>query len=151
MHFSTCSSSSVQSPSSTGDFSMRCRVLNPFPQVTLQSLHSDQGVSMQGIVSTHNTCTTVTVTFLKCSLSTVRSYFLNLALFLQVWHVGGARLVPDRDPVVTYGILASCTSPPPAPLLRKWSHRREASSPIAPSSSCRDHKWRCRHPIHPTP
>lgn len=56
MHFSTCSSSSVQSPSSTGDFSMRCRVLIPFPQVTLQSLHSDQGVSMQGIVSTHSTC-----------------------------------------------------------------------------------------------
>lgn len=51
MHFSTCSSSSVHSPSSTGDLSIRCRVLSPFPHVTLQSLQSDHGVSMQGIVS----------------------------------------------------------------------------------------------------
>lgn len=51
MHFSTCSNSSVHSPSSTGDLSIRCRVLKPFPQVTLQSLQSDHGVSKQGIVS----------------------------------------------------------------------------------------------------
>lgn len=54
MHFSTCSNSSVQSPSSTGEVSLRCRVLKPFPQVTLQSLQSDHGVSMQGIVSIQN-------------------------------------------------------------------------------------------------
>lgn len=71
MHFSTCSNSSVQSPSSTGDFSMRCRVLRPFPQVTLQSLHSDHGVSMQGIVSTPHM--SVTVTFLKVvSVTSIR-------------------------------------------------------------------------------
>lgn len=54
MHFSTWSNSSVQSPSSMGDLSMRCRVLSPFPQVTLQSLQSDHGVNMHGIVSVHN-------------------------------------------------------------------------------------------------
>lgn len=79
MHFSTCSSSSVQSPSSTGDFSMRCRVLSPFPQVTLQSLHSDHGVSMQGIVSTHNARQYCNIS--EVISSTVRSYFLNWALF----------------------------------------------------------------------
>ncbi|TNN75814.1 hypothetical protein EYF80_013961 [Liparis tanakae] len=51
MHFSTWSNSSVHSPSSTGDLSVRCRVLEPFPHDTLQSLQSDHGVSMQGMVS----------------------------------------------------------------------------------------------------
>ena len=147
MHFSTCSSSSVQSPSSTGDFSIRCRVLSPFPQVTLQSLHSDHGVSMQGIVSTHNTRQKLQQS--SNGLFHSAKLFLNLALFSR-FGVGGARIVPDHGPV-TYGILASCTSPLLAPLLRKWSHQQEASSPSAPSSSFPDHKWRCRHPIHPTP
>lgn len=51
MHFSTCSSSSLQSPSSARDLSIRWRVRMPFPQVTLQSLHSDHGDSKQGMVS----------------------------------------------------------------------------------------------------
>lgn len=51
MHFSTCSSSSLQSPSSARDLSIRWRVRMPFPQVTLQSLHSDQGDSKHGMVS----------------------------------------------------------------------------------------------------
>lgn len=51
MHFSACSSSSLQSPSSAADFSILCRVRIPFPHVTLQSLHSDQGESRQGMVS----------------------------------------------------------------------------------------------------
>lgn len=51
IHFSTCSSSSLQSPSSARDLSIRWRVLIPFPQVTLQSLHSDHGDSKHGIVS----------------------------------------------------------------------------------------------------
>lgn len=54
MHFSTCSTSSAHSPSSAGDLNMRCRVLRPFPHVTLQSLHSDHGVSRHGIVSIYN-------------------------------------------------------------------------------------------------
>lgn len=66
IHFSTCSNSSVHSPSSTGDLSMRCRVLKPFPQVTLQSLQSDHGVSMQGIVSIHNTSHSLTHSVQMC-------------------------------------------------------------------------------------
>lgn len=50
MHFSACSSSSLQSPSSAADFSILCRVRIPFPHVTLQSLHSDHGDRRQGIV-----------------------------------------------------------------------------------------------------
>lgn len=68
IHFSTCSNSSVHSPSSTGDLSMRCRVLKPFPHVTLQSLQSDHGVSMQGIVSIHNTSDSLTDSVQMCIL-----------------------------------------------------------------------------------
>lgn len=49
MHFSVCSSSSEQPAGS--DFSILWRVLKPRPHVTLQSLQSDQGDSMQGRLS----------------------------------------------------------------------------------------------------
>lgn len=112
MHFSTCSNSSVQSPSSTGDFSMRCRVLRPFPQVTLQSLHSDQGVSMQGMVSAHNTPQHLSLCRLEPRASA------SLGAFLQVRCVGGARTVPGphlRCDLRHSGIMHFSTSSTSAP------------------------------------
>ena len=64
------------------------------------------------------------------------------------------RTIVRRDVLLkkspTHDILASCSSPLPAPLPHKWNHLEEASSPCALSSSCRDHKWHCRRPTRPT-
>lgn len=155
MHFSTCSNSSVHSPSSKGDLSTRCLVLEPFPHVTLQSLHSDHGVSRHGIVSvtqvTQRVLERVSFTHLEglhilCGIKNkdVKAKFILISAekkkYLHFWSRKWA----------TYDILASCTSPLPEPLPHKWSHLQEASSPCALSASCQDHRWHCRHPILPT-